>query len=291
MQLMSRLTARSATRSVLTIAAEGHLGSTGHGRSAACRDPPRSVAAPLRHGDRRRGARALAQHRFPARLPAPHPAASPGSQADHHERDHQTRSVSASASAARRSSRSPAARIRLRSATGRRKGTRSCSTRSRTPSRSCSPSVTVTCSRSSRGSGRSGDAAELLTGRLGAEVEVLPLYSRLAAAEQQKVFGRKKSRQPRRVVLATNVAETSLTVPGRARLRGRYKSRADLALQHALKVQHGPVEPISRASADQRKGRCGRVADGSAFSSIRRRTSTRGRSSPTRRCCARISRA
>ena len=105
------------------------------------------------------------------------------------------------------------------------------------------------------------DAAELLTGRLGPGVEVLPLYSRLAAVEQQKVFGRKTSRQPRRVVLATNVAETSLTVPGirfvvdtgLARI-SRYSTR--------LKVQRLPVEPISRASADQRKGRCGRVADG-----------------------------
>ena len=105
------------------------------------------------------------------------------------------------------------------------------------------------------------DAAELLTGRLGPGVEVLPLYSRLAAAEQQKVFGSKKSRQPRRVVLATNVAETSLTVPGirfvvdtgLARI-SRYSTR--------LKVQRLPIEPISRASADQRKGRCGRVADG-----------------------------
>lgn len=105
------------------------------------------------------------------------------------------------------------------------------------------------------------DAAELLTGRLGPGVEVLPLYSRLAAVEQQKVFGRKTSRQPRRVVLATNVAETSLTVPGirfvvdtgLARI-SRYSTR--------LKVQRLPVEPILCASADQRKGRCGRVADG-----------------------------
>lgn len=105
------------------------------------------------------------------------------------------------------------------------------------------------------------DAAELLAGRLGPRVEVLPLYSRLAAAEQQKVFGRKTSRQPRRVVLATNVAETSLTVPGirfvvdtgLARI-SRYSTR--------LKVQRLPVERISRASADQRKGRCGRVTDG-----------------------------
>src|SRR6201996_3548138 len=104
------------------------------------------------------------------------------------------------------------------------------------------------------------DAAEVLGGRLGPEVEVLPLYSRLAAADQQKVFGRGRSGR-RRVVLATNVAETSVTVPGirfvvdtgLARI-SRYSAR--------LKVQRLPVEPISRASADQRKGRCGRLADG-----------------------------
>ncbi|HWE59810.1 MAG TPA: ATP-dependent RNA helicase HrpA [Solirubrobacteraceae bacterium] len=103
------------------------------------------------------------------------------------------------------------------------------------------------------------DAAELLNGRLGPRVEVLPLYSRLAAADQQKVFGR--GGRSRRVVLATNVAETSVTVPGirfvvdtgLARV-SRYSTR--------LKVQRLPVEPISRASADQRKGRCGRLADG-----------------------------
>ena len=104
------------------------------------------------------------------------------------------------------------------------------------------------------------DAAEVLSGRLGPSVEVLPLYSRLAAADQQKVFGRSRSSR-RRVVLATNVAETSVTVPGIrfvvdtgiARV-SRYSAR--------LKVQRLPVEPISRASADQRKGRCGRLADG-----------------------------
>ena len=105
------------------------------------------------------------------------------------------------------------------------------------------------------------DAAEVLSGRLGPDVEVLPLYSRLAAADQQKVFGRGRNQRSRRVVLATNVAETSVTVPGirfvvdtgLARV-SRYSAR--------LKVQRLPVEPISRASADQRKGRCGRVADG-----------------------------
>jgi ATP-dependent helicase HrpA len=104
------------------------------------------------------------------------------------------------------------------------------------------------------------DAAELLGGRLGPNVEVLPLYSRLAVTDQQKVFGRDRTGK-RRVVLATNVAETSLTVPGircvvdtgLARV-SRYSSR--------LKVQRLPVEAISRASADQRKGRCGRLSDG-----------------------------
>src|ERR1700761_919468 len=108
------------------------------------------------------------------------------------------------------------------------------------------------------------DAAELLSGRLGANVEVLPLYSRLAAAEQQKVFGSKRNRQPRRVVLATNVAETSLTVPGIrfvvdtgvARI-SRYSART--------KVQRLPIEPISQASARQRSGRCGRVEAGIAI--------------------------
>ncbi len=104
------------------------------------------------------------------------------------------------------------------------------------------------------------DAAELLAGRLGPEVELLPLYSRLAAADQQRVFRRHRPGR-RRVVLATNVAETSLTVPG-------IRSVVDTGLARVsrystrLKVQRLPVEPISRAAADQRKGRCGRVADG-----------------------------
>src|SRR3984957_6902445 len=105
------------------------------------------------------------------------------------------------------------------------------------------------------------DAAELLTGRLGPNVEVLPLYSRLAASDQQKVFASGRRQRARRVVLATNVAETSVTVPGirfvvdtgLARI-SRYSAR--------LKVQRLPVEPISRASPHQTKGRSGRVADG-----------------------------
>lgn len=93
--------------------------------------------------------------------------------------------------------------------------------------------------------------------------EVVPLYGRLSAAEQHRVFDRKR-RDTRRIVLATNVAETSLTVPGiryvvdpgTARI-SRYSLRT--------KVQRLPIEEISQASANQRSGRCGRVAPGIAI--------------------------
>jgi ATP-dependent helicase HrpA len=96
----------------------------------------------------------------------------------------------------------------------------------------------------------------------GRGLQVLPLYSRLSAAEQHRVFA--PSGSDRRVVLATNVAETSLTVPGIryvvdtgvARI-SRYSART--------KVQRLPIEPISQASANQRSGRCGRVAAGVAI--------------------------
>ena len=105
------------------------------------------------------------------------------------------------------------------------------------------------------------DTAEVLRGHLRSSrlpVEVVPLYGRLTAAEQHRVFEQHSSR---RVVLATNVAETSLTVPGiryvidpgTARI-SRFSART--------KVQRLPIEPISQASARQRAGRCGRVADG-----------------------------
>ena len=88
--------------------------------------------------------------------------------------------------------------------------------------------------------------------------EVLPLYARLGPAEQGRVF---QPHGQRRIVLATNVAETSLTVPGI-----RYVIDSGLArisrYSHRSKVQRLPVERISQASAEQRKGRCGRVAAG-----------------------------
>src|SRR5512139_2111642 len=90
------------------------------------------------------------------------------------------------------------------------------------------------------------------------EFEVVPLYARLSSAEQHKVF---EPHTRRRVVLSTNVAETSLTVPGI-----RYVVDAGFArisrFSFRTKVQRLPIEPISQASANQRKGRCGRVEAG-----------------------------
>ncbi|HEX7097376.1 MAG TPA: ATP-dependent RNA helicase HrpA, partial [Acidimicrobiales bacterium] len=102
------------------------------------------------------------------------------------------------------------------------------------------------------------DAADALRRIVPPDTEVLPLYARLSSAEQHRVF---EPHRGRRIVLSTNVAETSITVPGvryvvdagNARI-SRYSRR--------LKVQQLPIEPISRASADQRAGRCGRVAPG-----------------------------
>ncbi len=104
------------------------------------------------------------------------------------------------------------------------------------------------------------EASKTLRGRTfgGSKPDLLPLYARLSAAEQQRVF---QSSSSRRIVIATNVAESSLTVPGiryvvdtgTARI-SRYSPRS--------KLQRLPIEAISRASADQRAGRCGRLGPG-----------------------------
>lgn len=102
------------------------------------------------------------------------------------------------------------------------------------------------------------DTAESLTRRELRDTQILPLYARLSGAEQHRVF---EPHPGRRIVLATNVAETSLTVPGvryvidpgTARI-SRYSART--------KVQRLPIEAVSQASANQRAGRCGRVAAG-----------------------------
>ncbi|GGK90445.1 ATP-dependent helicase [Sphaerisporangium melleum] len=99
------------------------------------------------------------------------------------------------------------------------------------------------------------DTAEALKGR---PEEVLPLYARLSAGEQHRVF---QQHRGRRIVLATNVAETSLTVPGIKYVVDPGFARIS-RYSHRLKVQRLPIEPISQASANQRKGRCGRTSDG-----------------------------
>lgn len=102
------------------------------------------------------------------------------------------------------------------------------------------------------------DAADVLAGRRLPRTEVLPLYGRLSTQDQQKIFS---DHPGRRIVLATNVAETSLTVPGIRYVVDTGYARISRYSQR-LKVQRLPIEPISRASAAQRAGRCGRVADG-----------------------------
>ncbi len=102
------------------------------------------------------------------------------------------------------------------------------------------------------------DAMEVIEKKRWTAVEVTPLFGRLSNQEQHRVFSEHSGR---RIVLATNIAETSLTVPGihyvidtgTARI-SRYSTRS--------KVQRLPIEPISQASANQRSGRCGRIAEG-----------------------------
>ena len=102
------------------------------------------------------------------------------------------------------------------------------------------------------------DTADALEKRRLRHTEVLPLYARLSHAEQQRVF---QPHAGRRVVLATNVAETSLTVPGIKYVIDPGTARIS-RYSHRTKVQRLPIEPISQASANQRKGRCGRTSDG-----------------------------
>ncbi len=105
------------------------------------------------------------------------------------------------------------------------------------------------------------DTADALTKHLQRQrgtAEVVPLYARLSAAEQHRVF---QPHRGRRIVLATNVAETSLTVPGIKYVVDPGTARIS-RYSHRLKVQRLPIEPVSQASANQRKGRCGRVSEG-----------------------------
>ena len=110
------------------------------------------------------------------------------------------------------------------------------------------------------------DAAEALNGRIQANrrlagTEVLPLYARLSLQEQHRVFN---PGGKRRIILATNVAETSLTVPGIKYVVDTGTARIS-RYSHRTKVQRLPIERVSQASANQRSGRCGRVSEGIAI--------------------------
>jgi ATP-dependent helicase HrpA len=102
------------------------------------------------------------------------------------------------------------------------------------------------------------DTADALTKKRYRSTEILPLYARLSHAEQHRVF---QQHSGRRIVLATNVAETSLTVPGIKYVIDPGFARIS-RYSHRTKVQRLPIEPVSQASANQRKGRCGRTSDG-----------------------------
>lgn len=101
-------------------------------------------------------------------------------------------------------------------------------------------------------------------GRAALPVEVLPLFGRLSAADQQKIFTPPPAGTYRRIILSTNVAETSLTVPGITYVIDSGLARISRYSQRT-KVQRLPIEPISQASANQRSGRSGRTAPGIAI--------------------------
>lgn len=102
------------------------------------------------------------------------------------------------------------------------------------------------------------ECAKLLEGRFLPDTEILPVYARLSLAQQQQVF---QSSQRRRIVLATNVAETSLTIPGIVYVIDSGLARIS-RFNPGRQVQRLQVEQISQASARQRRGRCGRVREG-----------------------------
>ena len=102
------------------------------------------------------------------------------------------------------------------------------------------------------------ETSDLLEGRLGRDAEVIPLFGRLSSGDQQRVFSPSSRRK---IIIATNIAETSLTIPGI-----RYVIDAGLArisrYNQRTRTKRLPIEPVSQSSANQRKGRAGRVQDG-----------------------------
>ncbi len=122
------------------------------------------------------------------------------------------------------------------------------------------------------------DTADALSKRNLRDTEIMPLYARLSAGEQNKIF---QPHAGRRIVLTTNVAETSLTVPGIKYVIDPGTARIS-RYSYRTKVQRLPIEPISHASANQRKGRCGPTVEGSVSVSIRKKISCRAQNLPIR---------
>ncbi len=102
------------------------------------------------------------------------------------------------------------------------------------------------------------EATEALRKHLHTDVDILPLYARLSAKEQDRIF---RIGGKRRIIISTNVAETSLTVPGIHHVIDTGLARIS-RYSYRSKVQRLPIEPVSQASANQRQGRCGRIAPG-----------------------------
>ena len=125
------------------------------------------------------------------------------------------------------------------------------------------------------------DTADALSKRDLRHTEILPLYARLSNSEQNRVF---QPHSGRRIVLATNVAETSLTVPGIKYVIDPGTARIS-RYSYRTKVQRLPIEPVSRASANQRKAAAAACRKGSVFVFIRKTISCRARSLPIRKFC------
>ena len=219
---------------------------------------PRPRPAALRHADHRRGPRAQPQRRLPARLPPPAAAAPARPEGDRHVGDDRHGALRRPLRrAGDRGHRAHAIRSRCATDPSARTATRC--RRSATPSTSspCGGDVLVFLS----GEREIHDTADFLRRRQLRDTEMLPLYARLSSVEQHRIF---QPHRGRRIVLATNVAETSITVPGVRSVVDAGTARIS-RYSRRLKVQRLPIEPVSRASADQRAGRCGRIAPGTCI--------------------------
>ena len=268
--------------------ARGHARAADDRRPAAGRDPARPAAAPLRHDHRRRGARAQPQHRLPARLPQADPAAAARPEGDHHLGDDRPRALRrhfGDAPVVEVSGRTYPVEVRYRPVEDAdRDQADAIGDAVDELLREGPGDVLVFLS----GEREIRDTADALRGRLGAPTSRSCRSTRgcrppSSSASSSRTRGR-------RVVLATNVAETSLTVPGHP-LRRRPGHGADQPLQRAAEgpaaADRADLAGVGRPAQGPLRAH---VATASASASTPRRTSRRARASPIRRSCARASR-